>query len=117
MAWDQATRAEARDFCQWIQMTAKPGAGQGGDGGHASVSGLAVAGPGDARAGTRNPVTGKAAPGRWYAPAPTATRLHWTESNSPNDRLPPIRTADPGGLEPIAYDAILSAEFPVGRFL
>ena len=53
-------------------MTAKPGAGQGGDGGYASVSGLAVAGPGDARAGTRNPVTGKAAPGRWYAPATAA---------------------------------------------
>jgi len=50
-------------------MTARPGAGQGGDGGYASVSGLAVAAPGDARAGTRNPVTGKAAPGRWYAPA------------------------------------------------
>src|SRR6266498_1686546 len=23
VAWDQATRAEARDFCRWIQMTAK----------------------------------------------------------------------------------------------
>ncbi len=72
VAWDQATRAEARDFCRWIQMTAKPGARQGGAGGHASVSGLAAAGPGDARAGARNPVTGKAPPGRWYAPATAA---------------------------------------------
>ena len=23
--WDQATRAEARDFCCWIQLTVKPG--------------------------------------------------------------------------------------------
>jgi hypothetical protein len=30
VAWDQATRAEARDFCRWIQMTAKPGAPPGG---------------------------------------------------------------------------------------
>ena len=52
VAWDQATRAEARDFCRWIQVTAKPGAGLGGG-----------PGPGDARAGSRNPVTGKAVPG------------------------------------------------------
>ncbi len=29
VAWDQATRAEARDFCRWIQLTAKPGAALG----------------------------------------------------------------------------------------
>ena len=23
--WDQATRSEARDFCRWIQIAAKPG--------------------------------------------------------------------------------------------
>jgi integrase len=56
--WDQATRAEARDFCRWIQMSTKPGAAPG-DGG-------------SARARARNPVTGKAVPGRWYAPATTA---------------------------------------------
>ena len=62
VAWDQATRAEARDFCRWIQLTAKPGAALGGQG----------PGLGDARAGARNPVTGKAVPGRWYAPATAA---------------------------------------------
>ena len=25
VGWDQATRAEARDFCRWIQLAAKPG--------------------------------------------------------------------------------------------
>ena len=25
IGWDQATRAEARDFCRWIQLVAKPG--------------------------------------------------------------------------------------------
>ena len=58
VAWDQATRAEARDFCRWIQVSTKPGAGPGGGGG--------------ARARVRNPVTGKAVPGRWYAPATAA---------------------------------------------
>jgi hypothetical protein len=24
VAWDQATRAEARDFSRWIQLTVKP---------------------------------------------------------------------------------------------
>src|SRR5215210_1329787 len=24
VAWDRATRAEARDFCRWLQVTAKP---------------------------------------------------------------------------------------------
>ena len=61
VAWDQATRTEARDFCRWIQLTAKPGAALGGQGP-----------AGGARAGTRNPVTGKAVPGRWYAPATAA---------------------------------------------
>jgi hypothetical protein len=27
--WDQATRAEARDFCRWIQLADKPGAWRG----------------------------------------------------------------------------------------
>jgi hypothetical protein len=32
VAWDQATRAEARDFSRWIQITIKPGrAGRPGD--------------------------------------------------------------------------------------
>ena len=62
VAWDQATRAEARDFSRWIQITVK--AGRVGD----------AAGPGrPARAaGVPNPVTGKAPPGRGYAPATAA---------------------------------------------
>ena len=27
IGWDQATRAEARDFCRWIQLAAKPAPG------------------------------------------------------------------------------------------
>ena len=60
--WDQATRAEARDFSRWIQLTVKPGrAGGPGD--------AARAGAAAARAGVPNPVTGKAPPGSGYAPA------------------------------------------------
>jgi site-specific recombinase XerD len=57
--WDQATRAEARDFCRWILLTVKPGQeSRRGDGGLAGVP---------------NPVTGKAPPGRGYA---TGTVTH-----------------------------------------
>jgi site-specific recombinase XerC len=67
--WDQATRAEARDFSRWVQVAAKPvrvhwrhrdkSAGQ--------------TGPTPARAqASPNPVTGKAPPGPWYAPATAA---------------------------------------------
>ena len=52
--WNQATRAEARDFARWIQVTDKP----------------RLAGPG---AGTPNPVTGKPTPGVKYA---ASTRGH-----------------------------------------
>ncbi|WP_331739409.1 tyrosine-type recombinase/integrase [Streptomyces sp. NBC_01187] len=53
--WDQATRDEARDFSRWIQISDKPN--------RASAPATAVP----------NPVTGKAGPGRKYAPA---TRGH-----------------------------------------
>src|SRR5260221_7580730 len=60
--WDQATRAEARDFSRWIQIAVKPGrAGGPGD--------AARAGAAAAWAGVPNPVTGKASPGCGYAPA------------------------------------------------
>ena len=60
--WDQATRAEARDFSRWIQIAVKPGrAGGPGD--------AARAGAAAAWAGVPNPVTGKAPPGSGYAPA------------------------------------------------
>jgi hypothetical protein len=60
--WDQATRAEARDFSRWIQIAVKPG--RAGDAGKAGSPARAVV-----RTGLPNPVTGKAPPGRGYAPA------------------------------------------------
>lgn len=54
--WSQATRIEARDFSRWIQVSAKTA------GGTAAL-----------RPGAVNPLTGKASPGRGYAPA---TVLH-----------------------------------------
>lgn len=60
--WDQATRAEARDFSRWIQITVKRG--RGGGPGDAARAGAVVA-----RAGVPNPVIGKAPPGSGYAPA------------------------------------------------
>jgi integrase len=68
VAWDQATRVEARDFCRWLQVADKP-VGRGRHGGESAArsrsrSGRARLSP--------NPVTGKAPPGSRYAPA-TAT--------------------------------------------
>src|SRR5260370_710382 len=78
--WDQATRAEARDFCCWIQLTVKPGrAGRRDDAGGAGLATGAAAGPGGGLAGVPNPVTGKAPPGRGYA---SATVVH-SESGLP----------------------------------
>ena len=74
--WDQATRAEARDFCCWIQQAVKPDrAGRREDDGAGGACGPAGAEPGrgGGGAGAPNPVTGKAPPGRGYAPA---TVLH-----------------------------------------
>jgi hypothetical protein len=56
VAWDQATRAEARDFCLWIRVGVKPPGGGGAGAG----------------AGARNRVTGKAAPGAGYGAATAA---------------------------------------------
>jgi hypothetical protein len=66
--WDEATRSEARDFCRWIQIAGRPerthwrraGAGKGDRP------------PAAAETGTPNPVTGKPAPGRRYAPSTAA---------------------------------------------
>ena len=69
MAWDQATRVEARDFCRWIQIADKPAGPDLG----AGVGRVAVLPAGESGAGRANPVTGKTSPGRRYAPA---TRAH-----------------------------------------
>jgi hypothetical protein len=67
--WDEATRAEARDFCSWIQLAGKPVRP------HWRYPGGGAPGTVTARtaAGTPNPVTGKPSPGRGYA---TATAVH-----------------------------------------
>ena len=68
VSWNQATRAEARDFSRWVQLTARPAPPRPGEHGEQAVSRPAGPPP-----GTPNPVTGKPAPGRRYA---TATVLH-----------------------------------------
>ena len=70
--WDQATRAEARDFCCWIQQAVKPdraGRREGEDAGDTAGPAGTDPGRGGGGAGVPNPVTGKAPPGRGYAPA------------------------------------------------
>lgn len=60
VAWDRASRIEARDFSVWIKTVAKPGR---------SV----IASSRDGRtAGTANPVTGKPSPGLRYAASTVA---------------------------------------------
>jgi site-specific recombinase XerC len=69
VGWDQATRAEARDFCSWVQLAGKPARPHWrypGGGAPGAVTARAAA-------GTPNPVTGKLSPGRGYA---TATAVH-----------------------------------------
>jgi len=68
VCWDQATRAEARDFCSWIQFADKPVRT------HWRYPDGGAPGAVTARAaGTPNLVTGKRSPGRGYA---TATVVH-----------------------------------------
>ena len=68
IGWDQATRAEARDFLCWVQLADKP------DRPHWRYPGGGAPGTTPAVApGTPNPVTGKRSPGRGYA---TATVVH-----------------------------------------
>jgi integrase len=59
VAWDHATRVEARDFCRWLSLRDKP----------SRVSGAAGRGV----RGRPNAVTGRPGPGDRYA---TATRAH-----------------------------------------
>jgi len=66
VAWDLATRVEARDFCRWIALRVKPS--RGGSGGRPEK-------------GTPNPVTGRSGPGKGYA---VATRAHSETVLSPH---------------------------------
>jgi integrase len=80
VAWDHATRVEARDFCRWIQIVGKavplsPGRRTSAGDAVAQEPSAATSGPTEqTRArGIRSPVAGKAAPGSGYAPT---TRAH-----------------------------------------
>ncbi|MGI8312865.1 tyrosine-type recombinase/integrase [Saccharopolyspora hattusasensis] len=64
VAWNEATRVEARDFSRWIQIAGKPAQPHWrSPDAEPTVS---------VRAGSPNPVTGKQSPGREYAPATVA---------------------------------------------
>jgi site-specific recombinase XerD len=63
VAWDRASRAEARDFSCWIQLTAKQ---------RLQTSRPRAARWSSRSAGTPNPVTGKPASGDGYAPSTVA---------------------------------------------
>jgi len=67
IGWDQATRAEARDFLCWVQLADKP------ERPHWRYPGGGAPGTMTVAPGTPNPVTGKRSPGRGYA---TATVAH-----------------------------------------
>jgi integrase len=62
--WDQATRAEARDYSRWVQVGGKPGSVRWGRDASGPMAGNAVPRP--------NRVTGKTPPGPTYAPANAA---------------------------------------------
>jgi integrase len=66
--WDQATRAEARDFCRWIQVAAKPVRPHWRNRGGAAAASSSAAMP----RVSPNQVTGKSPPGPKYAPATAA---------------------------------------------
>jgi site-specific recombinase XerD len=68
VGWDQATRAEARDFLRWIQVAGKPSRP------HWRYPGGGAPGAGKswAVAGSPNPVTGKPSRGLGYAAATVA---------------------------------------------
>ncbi|HET9968773.1 MAG TPA: site-specific integrase [Streptosporangiaceae bacterium] len=67
IGWDQATRAEARDFLCWVQLADKPERRHWRYPGGGAPRTMTVV------PGTPNPVTGKRSPGRGYA---TATVAH-----------------------------------------
>ncbi|MFD9536261.1 tyrosine-type recombinase/integrase [Streptomyces sp. NPDC060010] len=72
VAWDRATRSEARDFSRWLQLADKPVRI------HWRHQRQGITTPRSSRAkrtepGAPNPVTGKPTPGRKYAPT---TRAH-----------------------------------------
>ncbi|MFJ6805492.1 site-specific integrase [Streptomyces anulatus] len=69
--WDQVTRAEARDFCRWLQLADKPARVHWRHQ-RRGITAPMLPAP-RVEPGTPNPVTGRSAPGRKYAPS---TRAH-----------------------------------------
>ena len=69
VAWDQATRVEARDFCRWIQVAGKPVRSHWRHQGEEGTASHPMTAPGER---SSNPLTGKAPPGASYAPATAA---------------------------------------------
>ncbi|MFF7603259.1 tyrosine-type recombinase/integrase [Streptomyces mirabilis] len=69
--WDQVTRAEARDFCRWLQLADKPVRVHWRHQ-RRGITAPMLPAP-RVEPGTPNPVTGRSAPGRKYAPS---TRAH-----------------------------------------
>jgi integrase len=67
--WDQATRAEARDFSRWVQAGGKPESICWGTGDGEQAAGKTAS---SATASRPNQVTGKTPPGPTYAPATAA---------------------------------------------
>ena len=68
--WDQATRAEARDFSRWIRVAGKPPRPHWRRRGESAAQSQPT--PGGKAQASPNPVTGKAPPGANYAPATAA---------------------------------------------
>jgi integrase len=66
--WDQATRSEARDFCRWIQIAAKPGGPRRRTEGETAADIASTA----HKRRAANPVTGKPGPGGRYAASTAA---------------------------------------------
>jgi integrase len=67
--WDQATRAEARDYSRWVQAGGKPESIRWSPGASEPTAGEAAS---SVAAPRPNRVTGKAPPGPTYAPATAA---------------------------------------------
>ena len=70
VGWDEATRVEARDFCRWIQVAAKPVRPHWRHHGE-SAAAQSRSTPATGQR-SPNPVTGKTPPGPGYAPATAA---------------------------------------------
>jgi len=70
--WDQATRSEARDFCRWIQIAAKPVSPRWRTGRSEAAGETADVAVIPSARRTANPVTGKRAPGGGYAASTAA---------------------------------------------